>query len=290
MHFPNKATIVEVMPRDGLQSWHTQISTENKLEIIQSLSDTGLTRMEVTSFVPPKLIPQFQDAKTIIKQLPNKKEVAYRALVPNEKGAKRAIEAGCRHLLGIVSCSETYSMKNQQKTIEENLQEAHQLISLAKKEGVSITFGLTNAFHCAFEGDISAREVYRICDRLYDFGARSFYLGATTGVATPYQVYQRLHYLKEHYHDIELGLHLHDLYGFAYANVVAALQAGVTLFESSLLGIGGGIVKSDHPAPGNVSTSTLVYFFHSMGIDTGLDEEKLNDCEQYIKSLIYDQE
>lgn len=287
MDFPQKATIVEVMPRDGLQSWHTHIPTKNKSSIIDKLSKTGIRQLEVTSFVPPNLIPQFQDARDIIEHLPKNNEIDYRALVPNSKGAELAIEAGCNHLLGFVSCSETYSMKNQNKTIRENLDEINKIINLTQKEGIKLTIGLTNAFHCNFEGTIASDVVYKVFSELYKNGVRSFYLGATTGVANPRQVYERLRHLKSNYLDAEIGLHLHDLNGFAYANILAALQAGVTLFESSLLGIGGGIVKSSQPTPGNISTSTLVHFLHSMNIDTGIDEDKLKFYEDEIKELIY---
>lgn len=271
MKFPEKVEIVEVSPRDGLQSYPKTFDTTTKVELINRLSNTGLRRIEATAFVRPDVIPQLADAADVMAQIERVPGVVYRALVPNRKGAERAAAAGVDEMLGLITCSETYNRKNQNMSVSKNLEVMEEVLAVGREAGIPVTIAVAMAFFCPYEGITPPERPLGIIEHLYKAGARAIYVATSSGMADPRQVYSLLSQIRERWPDLDVALHLHNTNGMALANALAALQAGVTTFEGAICGIGGGIVMPHGMAVGNVATEDLVQMFHNMGIDTGID-------------------
>jgi hydroxymethylglutaryl-CoA lyase len=284
MGLPKSVTIVEVGPRDGLQNEVDFVPTEQKIELIQCLSETGLKRIEVTSFVHPKAIPQLRDAEEVVKKIKKKPNIIYSTPIPNEKGLERALALGIKEIALFVSASETHNQKNVRMTISESLSQFRNIAEKALANGIRMRGYVVTAFGCPFEGRISPEKVEYIINEYKQLGVFEIALGDTTGMANPVQVKEMIRRIKQKLDGVNLALHFHDTRGLALANVFSALQEGVTVFDGSVGGLGG--CPYAPGASGNVATEDLVNMLEEMGINTGIDLQKLIDCAKYAKEIL----
>ena len=284
MDLPEKINIKEVGPRDGLQNEKGEVSTEDKIEWINRLSDSGLSYIEITSFVHPKWIPQLKDAVEVANGIDRKEGVTYAALVPNMKGLERAIEADVDEVSIFMSASETHNKKNINKSIEETYPILEEVVTEAKKAGKSVRGYVSTVFGCPYEGAIDEQQVVEVCKRLFDMGIDELSLGDTIGVANPYQVHSFLCKIEHIFLKDKLALHFHDTRGMALANTVTALELGYHTFDGALGGLGG--CPYAKGATGNVATDDLVHMTHEMGIETGIDLDRLTDAGFFIQDKI----
>ncbi|MEK4698001.1 hydroxymethylglutaryl-CoA lyase [Solibacillus sp. FSL R7-0668] len=282
MHFPKQVEIIEVGPRDGLQNEATFVATEQKKQFIEKLAQVGFKRIETASFVHPKAVPQMADAAEIATY---SKELGliFLALTPNIKALNRAIEKGVPQIAVFVGASETFNEKNINRTIAQSLEECVELFQLAKQHQLFIRGYVSMCFSCPYEGAVSYEQVKSVVGHFVMHGVDEISIGDTNGQANPHIVYERFTQLKEDFPNTEFVAHFHDTNGFAYANIISALQAGVTKFDSSVAGLGG--CPFSPGATGNVATEKVVQLFHAMGIATGIDEEKLKEAVQFAKTL-----
>lgn len=281
---PREVTIVEVGPRDGLQNERMPIPTDVKLAFIAALADAGLKHIEATSFVHPKAIPQLADAVDVAKNLPDRAGVTYSALVPNEKGLDRAIEAGIRRIAVFTAASETFARKNINMTIDESLTTFEPVIKRALFAGMTVRGYVSTCFVCPFEGEISVDSVVRVSKRLIELGVDQVVISDTIGAAAPTDVNRVLSALLPSISADRIALHFHDTYGTALANVCAGLERGITTFDASAGGLGG--CPYAPGASGNLATEDLVYLLERMGISTGISLERLAAATQPIADLL----
>jgi hydroxymethylglutaryl-CoA lyase len=284
LSLPKAVEIFEVGPRDGFQIERNFIPTETKVDIINRLSETGVSLIEATSFVHPKVIPQMRDAQEVMRSIERAQQVKYRALVPNTRGALRALAIGVDELLVVLHCSETYSQKNINMSIEESLQETAKVVEIADSEGIPVVAALALAFGCPYEGEIPAERVLRLMESALELGISGFSLPDSVGMADPVRVHRLVSQIYEEWPSVDVSLHLHDAAGMGLANVLAGLEAGITKFESSICGLGGSPVNPR--AKGNLATEDLVHMLEEMGIDTGVDLDKLLKCARYVAQVV----
>ncbi len=284
MKWPQAVTIKEVGPRDGLQNEEKFIPTIDKVKWINHLSRTGLSYIEITSFVHPKWIPALADSEEVAKMIHREKGVKYAALVPNQKGLEKALESNIDEVSVFLSVSETHNMKNINKSIQETLPILQSVIDHATRSGKSVRGYLSTVFGCPYEGEISHQAVLKLCDKLFEMGVYEVSLGDTIGVATPKQVQEVLTLLLKRFSVKQIAMHFHNTRGTALANVTASLDAGITIFDSSLGGIGG--CPYAPGASGNVATDDLLYMLHKMDIQTGVNMSKLHNAAVYIQARL----
>ena len=270
---PPRVEVYEVGPRDGLQNELRMVSTRDKVRLIRALVDAGEKRIEVTSFVSPRWIPQLADADEVLRQLGRVEGVTFSALVPNLKGLGRARDAGLEEAAIFISASEGHSKKNINKTIAEALAMAEEVAKAAASEGMRVRGYLSTVWGCPFEGNVPVERVVNICRRLADMGLYQISLGDTIGVGTPRQTEAILEALLEHLKVDLFALHLHDTRGTALANALVGLGAGITTLDSSIGGLGG--CPYAPGAAGNLASEDLVFMLQGMGIETGIDLQKL---------------
>ena len=275
-----RITVYEVGPRDGLQNEAREVATERKLALVTALADAGLSRIEATSFVSPRWIPQLADAAEVVARLPRRPGLGYVVLVPNAKGLDRLLEALARaperprvDAAVFMSASETHNQKNIAKSIAETWPVFEEVLSRALGEGLAVRGYVSTALGCPYEGRVAPERVVEIAARLLDLGCHQVSLGDTIGVGTPNQVRDLAARMLSRARPEQVALHLHDTRGTALANVLAGLEAGITTFDSSIGGLGG--CPYAPGASGNLATEDLVYMLHGMGHETGIDFEKL---------------
>jgi hydroxymethylglutaryl-CoA lyase len=273
LELPARVTIRDVSPRDGLQAEPRVVPTDAKLELIDGLAKAGVPRIESTSFVNPKLLPQLADAEETMSRLTRRSRTHYSVLVPNVKGAERAVAHDPDELTVFVSASETHNWKNVHRSIASSLAEFHTVSALARSHGIPVSAVIVTAFGCPYEGAVPASTVVDLAYRLYDMGMREITLGDTVGVANPVMVQERIRLIRNSLPGLTLGLHFHDNRGTALANLLAAVDAGATYFDTALGGIGGSPFSPG--AGGNLATEDAVYLLEEMGVDTGIDLDAL---------------
>lgn len=282
--FPKSVSIREVGPRDGLQNESKFIPTDEKVQWIDHLSNSGLNYIEVTSFVNPTWIPALSDAEYVAKHIKKSPDVTYAALVPNTKGLFRALESGIDEVAVFISASETHNKKNINKTISET----EIVLSEVVKESISnkktIRGYISTVFGCPYEGNIETDQVIRLADSLFEMGINELSLGDTIGIANPVQVKQVLEQLLKRYPAESIAMHFHNTRGTALANALASLEMGISKFDSSLGGLGG--CPYAPGASGNLATDDLNYMLTNMGIETNIDPKKLNAAALYIQSKL----
>lgn len=281
---PSKVIICEVAPRDGFQAEPEWIPTEQKLRIIKELAKTGVKSMEITSFVHPRAIPQLRDAEEVVKQSQDLTGIQFRALVPNVKGAERAIDTGITKLKLMLSATDSHSLSNANSTVHEALNKLEPIIDLSEQRGVKVGGSISVAFGCPYEGEVPLSRIVTILDRYKQMGINEVSLADTTGMANPKQVFSLLGELKERYPTIVFSMHLHNTRGMALANVVAALQQGIVHFDSSIAGLGG--CPYAPGASGNIATEDLVHALYEMGIETGIDLDSIIHVAKDVKQAI----
>lgn len=282
MLFPENIEIIEVGPRDGLQNEPLAISVQKKKELISLLAKTGIKRMETTSFVHPNWVPQMADSEEIA-QFCNELEINYIALTPNLKALDRAIAAKVPEIAVFVGASSAFNKKNINKTTSESLDECKPMFSKAKENGMFIRAYISMAFTCPFSGPVSFEEVNKVCERFIELGADEIDVGDTNGQADPKIVFERFSNLRDLYPDTTFVGHFHDTENLALANIVAAMQAGVTKFDSSIGGLGG--CPYSPGATGNVSTEKLINMLEKMGCKTNVDYNELAKIAVFAKTL-----
>ena len=284
MHPPQKVKIRDVAPRDGFQSWPEFIPTDQKLEIIMAIADTGVSEIETTSFVNPKVIPQMRDAADVIRAVDRGDGCTHCALVPNLKGAQLALEAGVAKLCVVISATEAHNRANVRRSVAESLADLQNILALAGERRVPVIGGVGVAFGCPYEGNVPAADVLGIARAYIDSGAESIVLADTTGMATPSQVTALVEAFRERHPDTPLGLHFHNNRGTAMVNLYAALMAGADIFDTALGGIGG--CPNVPEAAGNLPTGDVVYLLTEMGIDTGVDLDRVITAARRMEKIL----
>lgn len=272
--------IVDVGPRDGLQSEPEVLPTATKLELIQRLVAAGLRRIEVASFVNPKRVPQMADAEAVMAGLPKVPGVQYVGLVLNKKGFERALAAGCTEVGLVAAATDSFSERNQGATTEANIRAIEEIAPLAREAGVRMQVTLSTAFGCPFEGEVPAARVVEICRRLARSHPLEIALADTIGVAVPSQVSALIEQVRGAVGDVALRCHFHNTRNTAVANAYAAVLAGVNTLDASVGGVGGCPFAPN--ATGNVGTEDLVYMLSRAGYDTGIDLAKLIETARWL--------
>jgi hydroxymethylglutaryl-CoA lyase len=270
---PKRVSINEVSVRDGFQSEPQFIPTEEKIRLIDRLSDTGLARIEVTSFVSPKAIPNLRDAQEVMAGIARKPGVVYAALVPNERGCERALECEVDEVNLVMSVGETHNMANMRMTHEKSLDQFRRVMSLVRGTRLQVNGCVATAFGCPFEGEQPVAKVLEVVRQYLEMGMNSITLADTTGMADPRQVNALCRTVFESFPGTALTVHFHNTRGMGLANVIAALDAGVNSFDASLGGIGG--CPYAPGATGNICTEDMVHMLASCGVDTGVDLDRL---------------
>jgi hydroxymethylglutaryl-CoA lyase len=280
---PARISLREVGPRDGLQN-EEPVDTGAKVALIDALSGTGVSRIEAVSFVHPRAIPQMADADEVWKQVSRAGQVRYSALVPNLRGAQRALGAGFTELEAVVSASDTHNRKNVNRSTQESLGEIAQIIGLAHQRGATCQVIVSTAWGCPYEGDVPAERVVAVASRAVADGADSMSFGDTTGMATPCRVQALVGTFRSRHPDMPLNLHFHNTRGTGLANVLAALDMGVADFDASVGGLGG--CPYAPGATGNIATEDLVHMVEDMGVATGVDLERLIDVAAQAERIV----
>ena len=279
---PRAVRVVEVGPRDGLQNEKALIPTEQKVQFINMLAEAGFPVVEATSFVSPRAIPQLSDASAVMAGLTRLPSTSYPVLVPNLKGMERALAAGVRAVAVFTAASESFTRHNINATIEESLANFRPVVALAQQEGVTVRGYISTVFGCPYEGWVDPLKVLSVTQALLEMGIDELSLGDTIGVATPNQVVDVISLLVDD-GAIPLGqlaVHFHDTRGTALANVLMALQLGISIVDSSAGGLGG--CPYAPGAAGNLATEDLLYMLNGMGIHTGVDLDKVVAATRFI--------
>lgn len=271
-------------PRDGLQNEQKMIPLEAKVEWINMLSETGTPYIEVTSFVHPKWIPQLADAVDVSKRIKRNPDVTYAALVPNMKGLRRALEVDIDEVCIFISASESHNKHNINRSISETLPILESVSKEAKNAGKTIRGYVSTVFGCPYEGKVDINKVIEICDKLFDMGIDELSIGDTIGVANPEQVEHVITELLKYFPKDKIAMHFHNTRGTALANVLMSLSLGITNFDSAVGGLGG--CPYAEGASGNLATEDLLYMLHGMGIETGIDENKIMEAALYIEDYV----
>lgn len=287
LNLPERITISEVGPRDGLQSLDRWIPTDTKVAMIDRLSRAGFPVIEVTGFVRNTVIPNLKDAEEICGRIQRRPGTVYRALVPNARGADRAVGANLDEMLGLITVSETYLRKNQNMTLDEAIDQAIKCFRIADGVGVGFVMALGVAMWCAYEGAIPQDKTIAMLRRLRDGGIRRFYLAGSMGMEDPVMVASLFRRAAREFPDCEFGYHVHNLSGHGTANVLAAVDAGATFIEGSICGIGGGIAMPTSLASvGNLPTEDLICMFEAMGVRTGVVPEEAVAAAREIAAML----
>lgn len=275
--------IVEVGPRDGLQNEKSVLSTEDKLHFISLLSETGLKTIEVTSFVKPEAIPQMGDAVELFKQVTAKfakMGINFPCLVPNLKGYETAKSLGVKEIALFSATSDSFTKKNVNATVDETFEKISDVASLALKDNIRVRGYISTAFGCPYEGRMDVKKLLNVTERFFKLGAYEVSVGDTIGVAVPTQVKDYIKELKKNFPVEKLAMHFHDTRGMALVNIKTSLEEDITTFDSSAGGLGG--CPYAKGATGNVATEDVWYLMQSLGLETGIDIQKLAEASKFI--------
>jgi len=281
--WPSSVSIREVGPRDGLQN-EQPVATADKVRLLEALSRTGVRRIEAVSFVHPKAIPQMADADEVWATAGKAEGVRYSALVPNIRGAQRALAAGFREVEVVVSASDTHNRRNINRSTSESLDDIAALVETLHNGGSTAEVIIATSFGCPYEGDVDPARVAGIVDRVVADGADRIAFGDTTGMATPARVRAVVSLVKRRHPEVPMLLHFHNTRGTALANVLTALDLGVTEFDASVGGLGG--CPYAPGATGNVATEEVVHMLHDMGVDTGIDLDALVEVAALAEKIV----
>jgi hydroxymethylglutaryl-CoA lyase len=282
MSLPSTVNLVEVGPRDGLQNQKKQISTETKIDLIKRLGSAGLKRIEATSFVSPKWVPQMSDATEVMQAIRNRTEANYTVLTPNLKGFEQALAAGAREVAIFTSASQGFSQKNINCSVEESIARFQPIVERANVNNIKVRGYVSCVVGCPYEGHIDPKQVYEVVARLLDLGCYEVSLGDTIGVGTPNSIESMLEPLLKTFSVELLAGHYHNTYGTALANVYASMKMGISTFDSSIGGLGG--CPYAKGASGNIATEDLVWFLSKMNIETNIELEKLLSISTWLKN------
>ncbi len=281
---PKRVTLYEVGPRDGLQNESRMIPTTDKIAFVDALAHTGLPYVEITSFVNPRWIPQLADASDVARAVKPPPGVTFSALVPNRRGFDAAQAAGMKEIAVFLSASETHNKKNVNKTIAETLAAFEEVIEPARAAGIRVRAYVSTVYGCPYEGAVDPRKAVELTRTLRQMGVYQVSLGDTIGVANPAQVEHVLEMVLAEVPPEQIAMHFHDTRGTALANVLVGLGLGVTTVDAAVGGLGG--CPYAPGASGNLATEDVVAMLHAMGIETGVDLDKLIACAQQIAALV----
>jgi hydroxymethylglutaryl-CoA lyase len=270
---PGRVTVVEVGPRDGLQNESAVLSVEDRVAFCRALVDAGLSVIEVGAFVSPKWVPQMAGSDEVLRQTPRRPGLRLPVLVPNRKGFEAARAAGAREIAVFTAASETFNRRNINASIDESFVRFAEFVPEARRDGVWVRGYLSTCFGCPYEGRVAPERVIEVARRLADLGCDEVSIGDTIGVAVPSQVAEVMGRLLEALPRERLAVHLHDTRGTALANVLAALEQGIAIVDSAAGGLGG--CPYAPGASGNLATEDLLYMLHGMGVETGVDLDKV---------------
>jgi hydroxymethylglutaryl-CoA lyase len=282
--FPESVRICEVGPRDGLQNQSTRVPTDQKVAWIDRLSDAGFPYIEVSSFVSPHWIPMLDDADEVFRQIRRRPGVTYAGLVPNMRGLERALSVGVGAVAVFMSASETHNRKNINKSIAQTLPLLREVVVAAKAVGIPVRGYISTAFGCPFEGAVEIAAVRRIALQLLAYGCDELSIGDTIGVAVPCQTQRVVSALLEDIPAARVVLHMHDTRGMALANILVALQQGITSFDAAQGGLGG--CPYAPGAAGNVATDDLLYMLHGCNVRTGIDQEAFVAARNVLRAEV----
>ena len=284
MTLPNHVRVVEVGPRDGLQNEAKPVPMDVKVELIDRLSETGLTAIEAGAFVSPKWVPQMADSAEVFRRIKQKPGISYPVLVPNVKGLELALAAGVQEIAVFGAASESFSQRNINCSIEESLERFRRVCDAAQSAGLKIRGYVSCVLGCPYEGEIKPDAVAHVADALIGMGCYEVSLGDTIGVGTPLAAQRMIEAVAEDVDIRHLAAHFHDTYGQALANLLAVLQMGVSVVDASVSGLGG--CPYAPGASGNVATEDVVYMLRGLDIDTGIDLDKLVETGAYISAAL----
>ncbi|MCZ2723712.1 hydroxymethylglutaryl-CoA lyase [Marinomonas sp. 15G1-11] len=289
MTFPSHVKLVEMSPRDGLQNessdvFEGMVPTAIKLELIERLSNTGLTHIEAASFVSPKWVPQMADASAVMQGIQRRDGIIYSALTPNLKGAENAIASHAGEIAVFSAASEAFTEKNINCSIEESLSRFEPVIELAKAHNIPVRGYVSTVLGCPYQGEVSPNEVARVAKRLYDMGCYEISLGDTIGTGTPLSAKRMLEAVSRDIPINKLAAHFHDTYGQAIANLYAVLEEGIGIIDASVAGLGG--CPYAQGASGNVASEDVLYLLQGLGIETGVDLDQLITTGYWISDQL----
>ncbi|RAW05985.1 hydroxymethylglutaryl-CoA lyase [Halomonas elongata] len=284
MGFPKQVRLVEVAPRDGLQNEPEAIATDTKLELIDRLADAGLRHIEAASFVSPKWVPQMADHREVMTGLKRRPGITYSALTPNLKGLEAALECGVEEVAVFGAASEAFSHKNINCSIAESLERFAPVLERAQQAGIRVRGYVSCVLGCPYEGEIAPAKVAEVAKALFEMGCFEVSLGDTIGTGTPLKAKRMLEATARDVPMDKLAAHFHDTYGQALANLYAVLEEGIAVIDSSVAGLGG--CPYAKGAAGNVASEDVVYLLNGLGIDSGVDLEKLATTGDWITQAI----
>lgn len=284
MLLPKYVYLTEVGPRDGLQNEATFVPTATKIELINQLSQTGLKSIEATSFVSSKSIPQLADGVEVYQKISKNPNVIYSALVPNDLGMEHALEANVQKICVFTSASESFTQKNIHCSIDESLKRFETVLATAKKHNIPVRGYVSCVLGCPYEGIINPEKVAEIAAQLMQLGCDEIGLGDTIGTGTPEKTKLLIEKVSRHISLEQIAMHFHDTYGQAIANIYASLQMGVHSFDSSISGLGG--CPYAKGASGNVATEDVLYLLQELGIETGIDLNKVIQVGHFISKML----
>jgi hydroxymethylglutaryl-CoA lyase len=285
MTIPSHVRIVEVGARDGLQNEKAIMPTATKIELIDRLSATGLQTIEATSFVSPKWVPQLADAAEVYSAIRKAPGVRYPVLVPNLQGYERARSVGATEIAVFTAASEAFNRKNINASIDESIERFAPVLERAKSDGVAVRGYVSTVLGCPYQGEVPVADVVRVAKRLHDLGCYEISLGDTIGIGTPAKARAMLAAVAEQVPMSALAVHFHDTRGQALANILACLELGVAVVDSAVSGVGG--CPYARGATGNVASEDVVYMLHGMGIETGIDLDKLVDTGRWLSDQLH---
>jgi len=275
---------MEVSPRDGLQSETVSVSTKDKLQLIKRAVDAGVRRIEVTSFVHPKRVPQMADAEALVRSLPRRDDVIYTGLVLNDRGFDRARDLAIDEIGCVVVATETFNQKNQGASVDQTLRQWAQMAQQAKTAGIRAQITISAAFGCPYEGEVAPKQVVQLARKVAEAGPVEICLADTIGVAVPNQVTDLLGQVKEAVPGFALRCHFHNTRGTGLANAAAAIAAGVQTLDASIGGVGG--CPFAPAATGNIATDDLLYMLDRMGVETGVSLDKIIDTSLWLETVL----
>ena len=276
-----KVEIVDVAPRDGLQSQPRLLDTATKLELIRRLVDAGIRRMEVVSFVDPRRVPQMADAEAVVAGLPERDDVTFIGLVLNVRGVERAVTAGIDEINCVVVATDSFGARNQGQTTEQSMRSVQEIFAAGARAGIPVTVTISAAFGCPFEGEVPPARVVDLAGRLAAMGFREIALAAAIGAAGPSDVARLVRSVSNAAAGVQLRCHFHNTRNTAVANAYAALTEGVRVLDASCGGVGG--CPFAPAATGNVATEDLLYMIHRMGFETGIDINGVIDTARWLE-------
>ncbi|MEO6626350.1 MAG: hydroxymethylglutaryl-CoA lyase [Burkholderiaceae bacterium] len=288
MSLPSKVKLTDVGPRDGLQNEKQTVPAAIKIELVHRLQEAGLTEIEVTSFVSPKWVPQMADNSEVMAGIRRKPGVRYSVLVPNMLGFEAAVSAPRAHwpeeVVVFAAATESFSQLNINCSIAESVERFRPVVQAARDKGIYVRGAMSCVVGCPIEGEVAPRQVALLASMMKDIGVQHIGVADTIGVGTPNKVQRAMEATLQHYGVADVSGHFHDTYGQALANTLASMEMGIWQFDASVAGLGG--CPYAKGATGNVATEDVVYMLHGMGVDTGIDLDKLIDAGKFISDTL----